>query len=130
MAFHVGLSEAFSGTGTIVFTWDILNTGNGYNNATGIFTAPYSGLYAFSVSTTAKVGKLPNVMMDLPHRNRGCVAVSHVTGSTASCSAVAHMSANEKMYIVGTSANTELDIASVCLHRCNTLSGVLIHSDL
>ena len=38
---------------TLVYDVVNLNDGNGYNKATGTFTAPSSGLYVFHVSTGA-----------------------------------------------------------------------------
>jgi hypothetical protein len=34
---------------TFVFTTTVINRGNGYDNQTGMFTAPHKGLYSFSL---------------------------------------------------------------------------------
>jgi len=41
----------------IVFSQTVFNHGDGYNNATGVFTAPASGVYMFTVNICTHQGK-------------------------------------------------------------------------
>ena len=41
----------------MVFNSVLSNIGNGYNETTGIFTAPYDGTYAFTAMTMATGGQ-------------------------------------------------------------------------
>ena len=53
MAFYAYISKDFTHIGNghvFVFDTVVTNSGNAYNNYSGIFTAPSSGLYAFSYS--------------------------------------------------------------------------------
>ena len=53
MAFYAYISKDFANIGKdheLVFDTVVTNSGNAYNNYSGTFTAPSSGLYAFSYS--------------------------------------------------------------------------------
>jgi hypothetical protein len=43
---------------TIVFEYARINEGNGYNPATGIFTAVHQGVYKFSVTIMAQMDSI------------------------------------------------------------------------
>ncbi len=43
---------------TIVFEIADINEGNGYNPATGIFTAPHRGIYKFSMTIMAQMDSI------------------------------------------------------------------------
>ena len=47
MSYHQPSDITVPVGGIVKFNFIITNTGRAYNNATGIFTAPYTGLYAF-----------------------------------------------------------------------------------
>ncbi|XP_071139370.1 complement C1q tumor necrosis factor-related protein 3-like [Mytilus edulis] len=50
VAFHARLAKSVTlhGAQTVIFDKDITNIGNAYNPHTGLFKAPYAGLYFFS----------------------------------------------------------------------------------
>ena len=52
--YHLGFNQP------IVFDNTVLNVGNGYNSSTGVFSAPYDGIYSF---TSTIFGRLDNGTM-------------------------------------------------------------------
>ena len=65
MAFSVTLKDytTFQASETIVFDDVISNLGNAYNNETGVFTAPYDGLYEFIMTATVQSNGLAYAFM-------------------------------------------------------------------
>ncbi|KAK3102179.1 hypothetical protein FSP39_009402 [Pinctada imbricata] len=60
IAFHAKLRskiENWKADDKIVFGDVTLNDGNGYNNQTGVFTAPYDGIYVFEWTILTYPGK-------------------------------------------------------------------------
>jgi hypothetical protein len=47
---------------TIVFEVADINEGNGYNPATGIFTAAYRGIYKFSMTIMAQMDSIVSLI--------------------------------------------------------------------
>jgi len=52
------LSVATNRSATIVFENANVNEGNGYNSTSGIFTAPYRGIYKFSMTIMAQMDSI------------------------------------------------------------------------
>lgn len=75
------LGEVASGT-TIVFDQAQLNTGGAYNHHNGIFTAPYSGTYIFSMSLGNPTGNPGAFFMVQSMGNESVVLEYTIAGHT------------------------------------------------
>jgi len=65
----------------IVFEHVEVNAGKGYNNNTGVFTAPEDGLYSFSVSITSDFGHSHELQVAVL-KNGIIIAKAHAHGDS------------------------------------------------
>lgn len=123
------------GGGPIVFENETANIGNGYNNDTGVFTAPHRGLYLFTLQLCA--GRLSNLYLMSTfsiRSNASLIGVAGISGSSSrfylsrnspSCALiVAHSVLNDREEIYA-----EVDdniLVSSDDENLNVFSGVLI----
>lgn len=110
---------------TFIFKNVISNEGGGYSGATGIFKAPYSGLYFFTAHVCNSAGN--PVQYAIVVDNRNIISSLHFGKDTyhrcAAVSVVVIVNQNERVWIqcLGSS---ELHQDS---NRCNSFSGALLH---
>jgi len=109
VAFHVSLSSDIVGTTrgqTIVFNQVDTNLGGGYNNATGVFTAPVAGTYVFSltfnmyyVSPYATYGELQIMINDVMKLRVSNELDSYADEGSASGTTVLVLSTGDRVYV-------------------------------
>ncbi|XP_060558845.1 coadhesin-like [Ruditapes philippinarum] len=112
----------------LVFRTTTMNIGNGYDNTTGIFTAPVSGLYSFSIQL-GLVGGGSNVVnysfvADGKEMKNG-LFVDHDYTKTYSANTVTYLSKGGRFWIKTKSLSGRLYQAS---NVWNTFSGFLLHT--
>ncbi|XP_053403080.1 uncharacterized protein LOC128558228 [Mercenaria mercenaria] len=111
----------------IVFDSTITNEGSGYDESTGIFTAPEGGLYHFNINVCTYYGKYSFV---------GLVLAGQVVARTAnydkdyytcnSVGALVRVKSGEQIWVKCTSASSNRKLIEDDL-RMNTFSGVLLY---
>ena len=84
----------------LVFPNVLLNEGNGYNNNSGIFTAPVSGIYLLTVQTCSTSGSYHADSIMVQGKEIGRLFTQDKDLSVCnSGNAIAYMEANEQAYI-------------------------------
>ncbi|XP_062576277.1 complement C1q tumor necrosis factor-related protein 3-like [Saccostrea cucullata] len=86
----------------IVFNDVQLNIGTGYDASTGIFTAPYSGVYVFEWTLMTETSKevLTELMVNgKPRSYSHCRSVAGPTSDTCSKMAVVELKAKQHVWI-------------------------------
>ena len=133
-AFHVDFGQTpyhtlnATTTSPLLFNRVLLNTGNGFDVSTGIFTAPFSGLYTF---TLYYIPERHNGTTDLGiYLNGTRLAVGIAEGyyidknDQGSCTAVTHLVTGQQVY-------TKLSNGEPLLwgSPLTSLTGMLVHYD-
>ncbi|OPL32970.1 hypothetical protein AM593_00724, partial [Mytilus galloprovincialis] len=115
---------------TLVFPNLIVNYDDGYDNTTGVFTAPYSGMYLLTVQLCPEMNdsihafiKVGNgkILADLNFRNN---VGEH--GPCVSSNGVDFLTKGDKAWVFCTHANSNGDVIYIGGHG-NSFSGTLIH---
>ncbi|XP_060563842.1 uncharacterized protein LOC132723179 [Ruditapes philippinarum] len=109
---------------TLVFKTTTLNEGLGYDNKSGIFTAPVAGTYTFSVQLCVNGGKnmYYAIVADSVEINKGLFAdEKYIKSYTAETVAV--LQKDSKVYVKCSSGSGRLSAG-----LWTTFSGVLVHS--
>lgn len=86
MAYLSSTATNVTGDGTnytILYDTELWDIGSNYNPATGIFTAPYTGLYLFVAGTTWGGLAAGNTIIDSYFRNSALTAYSGIVDTTA-----------------------------------------------
>jgi hypothetical protein len=114
---------------TLVFPVILNNKGSGFNNETGVFTAPVSGLYQFSVHLCIWVGQY--VRIDIVSENDVIMKTRFTDeGSTyhsiSSVSGLALLKRGNKVWVKSTSSSHGNNLANTP-SIWNTFTGVLIN---
>ncbi|KAK7103403.1 hypothetical protein V1264_018308 [Littorina saxatilis] len=127
VAFHAGLidNKTTKRPETLMCDDIITNVGGGYNDQTGVFTAPVSGCYCFMVTscpnnTDLSVQGCLDIKLD--DKDVGYLLTSG-TGMCASHAAV-HVHAGQKVRLESYGGST------FCGGSCTTFTGVLLQPDL
>lgn len=115
---------------TLIFPNLIVNFDDGYDNTTGVFTAPYSGMYLLTVQLCPEMNdsihafiKVGNgkILADLNFRNN---VGEH--GPCVSSNGVDFLTKGDKAWVFCTHANSNGDVIYIGGHG-NSFSGTLIH---
>ena len=113
---------------SVLFNRVLTNVGNGYDQKTGVFTAPFSGLYTFHLHF---MGGVHNDSTDLGLYAGGeVIAVAFAEGENkddndqGSCTAVVHLLRGEEVSVKFYYGNPQ-----IWGSRLTSFSGMLIHSD-
>ncbi|XP_030207588.1 complement C1q-like protein 4 isoform X2 [Gadus morhua] len=129
VAFTATMSHSLGpamGQTTVKYGVILSNMGNGYNPATGFFTAPVAGMYYFRYTMFNNLGPTPNSMMSL--MRNGMAMVTSLDGEgddnndSASNAAVLQLEAGDNVYIELYGSRELFDNAM----RFNTFSGFLL----
>ena len=112
IAFHAMMSDDLvSNIGeTVVFDHEITNIDKAYNRHTGHFTAPYDGLYFFTVSFLKRYSS--NLTLSMLVNNRA-ISRGHATNSTSgaatgSMNAAIFLKKGYVVRIIGSSVNARI----------------------
>ncbi len=83
---------------TVIFDNIVTNEGNAFNQVKGSFTAPYKGLYFFTINfmTSANHVSLLGIYLN---DNRLCTAYAHTVHDVASCSIITHLQVGDVLSI-------------------------------
>jgi hypothetical protein len=108
---------------SIVFPLVLLNEGGGYDESTGIFTAPVSGMYQFSINICNADGKYMTAA--IVHENTRITAATTYSASSICASATipARLTTGERVYVQSTYTN----VMFANEHRYPSFTGVLIN---
>ncbi|XP_062595463.1 uncharacterized protein LOC134256817 [Saccostrea cucullata] len=99
VAFHA-IAYSYANPGVIIFDHVVTNIGSGYDNSSGIFKAPASGLYVFSWSIET-YGRLTEGVLLLNGNEQG-MSKSHQSSSyydTTTSFAVLNLTVNDKVWV-------------------------------
>ncbi|XP_063417129.1 collagen alpha-2(VIII) chain-like [Mytilus trossulus] len=112
IAFHAYLSKTETDPGhhhTIIFDSVLANSGNGYNNHTGAFTAPLGGMYVFAFTVVGYFGTRMPVQL---------VVNSNIVGATAGDSLSSTLYPSSSTVVV-----IHLNQNDACFLRTTTTTG-------
>ena len=95
---------------TVVFDHVITNIGNAYNHHTGHFTAPYDGLYFFTVSLLKRYSVNLTLTMLINSRtiSRGHATNSTSGATTGSMNSAVFLKKGDVDRIIGSSVNARI----------------------
>ncbi|XP_045207702.2 complement C1q and tumor necrosis factor-related protein 9A-like [Mercenaria mercenaria] len=110
----------------IKFDSIITNEGSGYDNSTGIFTAPVGGLYQFTVHICSYKGKHSPIALVLAGKEIAKSVIYDKNESSCSSSGtIVRMESGEKIWIKCTAGSSSYRLYQDT-HRMNTFSGILL----
>ncbi|CAC5384864.1 C1QL [Mytilus coruscus] len=118
IAFHAYLSKTETDPGhhhTIIFDSVLSNSGNGYNNHTGAFTAPLGGMYVFAFSVVGYPGTRMPVQLVINSNVVGATAGDSISSTlypSASTVVVIHLNQNDACFL-RTTTNTGWNVGSL-----------------
>ena len=100
VAFHTRLGKSVTlGTGkTLICKEVIFSVGGGYDNQSGIFTAPFSGLYLF-MATASPWESDSNSHLFIMHEGQRVAYTSAMGRSLSTCHGVIKVAAGEKVLL-------------------------------
>ena len=126
MAFHARLDESVTlGTGkTLVCKEVIFSVGGGYDNQSGIFTAPVSGLYLFMATVKPWTISPPSHLI-LMHEGQWVAYIVAEGRSVSACHAVIKVAAGEKVLLQTYHTNNTFDCQWV-----TSFSGLLVQQEI
>ncbi|VDI67487.1 Hypothetical predicted protein [Mytilus galloprovincialis] len=121
IAFHAYLSKTETDPGhhhTIIFDSILANSGNGYNNHTGAFIAPETGLYAFAFSVVVVAGSRMPVQLVVNSNIVGATTADSVTDTphAAAASVVIVPLNTDDACFLRTAPNTDWIVGSLYSH--------------
>ena len=112
-----------------VYTITVMNIGHGYDNGTGIFTAPVSGLYSFSTQHCLPYsGNRSSSIFSFVADNRKIKNIMFKNSNHVTCGtfdAIAYLNKGGRVWIQCSSFSTLYEDNV----RWNTFSGFLIHRE-
>ena len=113
----------------ITFEHVIQNNGRAYDEATGVFTAPYDGTYLFAVQVCAYTAKYGNLILVVDDKKNEILIVLGYEKQTytSTSGTVAHrLAKGQEVWVMTYTSSTQLRERD---HWCsNQFSGVLIHT--
>ena len=126
VAFHAKLDEPVTlDTGkTLICKEVIFSVGGGYDNLSGIFTAPVSGLYLFMATAKPWAFSLPSHLI-LMHEGQWVAYIDAEGRSVSACHAVIKVAAGEKVLLQTYHANNTFDC-----QWATSFSGLLVQQEI
>ncbi|XP_053391063.1 uncharacterized protein LOC128553889 [Mercenaria mercenaria] len=116
---------------TVIFTEIILNKGEAYNKENGVFTAPYTGAYTFTVQFCVYPGKNVDFAFmanDTPFKITRIHRHSSGYFACRSFDAMTIVNKNEIVKIKIVSCSSEIILSESNTHHWNTFSGRFIQA--
>ena len=119
----------------ITFSTVILNIGNGYDESTGVFTAPLDGIYIFSVQVATHSGQYGRFQLVVDDRSNVILSISHynpdVSFSSTSGTVAQRLTAGQRVWVQSqTISGTTQTLDQHPDYATNQFSGLLVHKTL
>jgi hypothetical protein len=105
------VSLPFGTITTVAFDEELYDDGNAFDAASGVFTAPVSGVYAFSGAIMVQdvaVGELYYMHLHAGGRNHGASGsyATNTSWNTANASAIVYLNAGQTAHLIAYAAST------------------------
>ena len=119
----------------ITFSTVKSNIGNGYDESTGVFTAPLDGIYIFSVQVATRSSQYGRFQLVVDNRSNVILSIyhynPHVNYSSTSGTVAQRLTAGQRVWVQSQyNSGTKQSLNQHVDSGTNQFSGVLVHKTL